>query len=94
MKTANLLLIGALSVASLAALADERAEYPSTQPATSTLTGAQVRAELAAAIKAGGVRYGQLDCTPATVTQMPEREEMKSDAAAARASWLRAGELG
>jgi len=94
MKTANLVLIGALSVASFAALADERAELPGPQPVLSTLTRVQVKAELAAAIKAGEVRYGQLDATSATVTKTPAREERKADAAAARASWLRAGELG
>ena len=51
MKTANLVLIGALSVASFAALADERAELPGPQPVLSTLTRVQVKAELAAAMR-------------------------------------------
>ncbi len=94
MKTANLVLIGALSVASFAALADERAEYSDQQATMGTRPRPQIQAELAAAIKGGAVRYGELDITPANGAKTPGRAQLKADAAAARASWLRAGELG
>ena len=88
MKTlASLLLISA-SLAGTSAYAQEPSgelDYPPTITQTSTLTRAQVQAELQEARAAGLVAFGETEQPAAQVASTLSREQVRAEAEAARA---------